>query len=730
MHKPHNTSTKESRLGNSRRSCASRFVPWALGLALVGAGCASVPAPLPELRVLTWEDKLGWMMRLEDQRILRDPNPPPPVVLVPATRTQPAIVATPSPSDLIRLLGDGEARVRRRAALALGRVGLPEAVQPLVGLLGDEEPEVRQMAAFALGLIGAAAARPALLAALGDADPEVQGRAAEALGTIGDPADATAVSVMVRTHIGAGALTGMVADDLTSPLPPAVEAARLGLYALVRFGSYEALAAAALDAGGQPVSNWWPVSYAIQRLGDPRSAPALLTLLNAPGRYTAAFAARGLGVMKAPAAAEPLREIVERRTAHRAVLIQAARALAAIGDSAAAPLVTRIVVDTDADATLRLEAMTTLSVLATTDSLDLLLDLLSDSSPAMRGAAIRALALVGADTLLAALSGLDPDPDWTVRAAEVAALAALPPERARARLGVLSQDQDARVVSAVVAALVASKAPGSETTLIEQLDADDFAVRAAAARGLGELAVASSVPALVEAYRAADGDSAYAARAAMLTALAQLDPTVARPLLEDALRDRNWAVRVRAAALLSEGGADVAEAVMRPAPAGRAITDQEWQALVSPRFSPHAYVETDDGVVEIELAILDAPLTVANFVALARAGFFDGVAIHRVVPDFVVQGGDPRGDGEGGPGYTIRDEINMRPYLRGTVGMALDWADTGGSQFFVTHSPQPNLDGRYTVFGHVVAGMDVVDRLTPGAVIRRVRIRDGETESP
>ena len=169
-------------------------------------------------------------------------------------------------------------------------------------------------------------------------------------------------------------------------------------------------------------------------------------------------------------------------------------------------------------------------------------------------------------------------------------------------------------------------------------------------------------------------------------------------------------------------------AAMRPATGGRPIAAEEWEALVAPPFSPHAYIETDRGVVEIELAILDAPLTVANFMALARKGFFDGTAIHRVVPDFVVQGGDPRGDGEGGPGYTIRDEINMRPYLRGTVGMALDWDDTGGSQFFITHSPQPHLDGRYTVFGTVVAGMDVVDRLAPWDVIRRVRIRDGVTE--
>jgi cyclophilin family peptidyl-prolyl cis-trans isomerase len=97
------------------------------------------------------------------------------------------------------------------------------------------------------------------------------------------------------------------------------------------------------------------------------------------------------------------------------------------------------------------------------------------------------------------------------------------------------------------------------------------------------------------------------------------------------------------------------------------------------------------------------------------------------VPNFVVQAGDDRGDDEGGPGYTIRDEINMRPYLRGTVGMARDWEDTGGSQFFITHSPQPHLDGRYTVFGHVVAGMDVVDQLAPGDRIRRVRIWDGVT---
>ena len=149
---------------------------------------------------------------------------------------------------------------------------------------------------------------------------------------------------------------------------------------------------------------------------------------------------------------------------------------------------------------------------------------------------------------------------------------------------------------------------------------------------------------------------------------------------------------------------------------------------VNPAVSTQVYLDTDRGTIQIELAVLDAPLTVENFVTLARKGYFNGLSVHRVVPDFVVQDGDPRGDGEGGPGYTIRDELNERPYLRGTVGMALDpWPDTGGSQYFIAHSPQPHLDAKYTVFGRVIAGMDVVDQIQQWDVIRRVRVWDGQT---
>jgi cyclophilin family peptidyl-prolyl cis-trans isomerase len=135
-----------------------------------------------------------------------------------------------------------------------------------------------------------------------------------------------------------------------------------------------------------------------------------------------------------------------------------------------------------------------------------------------------------------------------------------------------------------------------------------------------------------------------------------------------------------------------------------------------------ATIHTAKGQIMIELFPQDAPITVDSFITLARKGYFNNLTFHRVVPNFVIQGGDPRGDGEGGPGYQIRCEINTRPYTRGAVGMALSGKDTGGSQFFITHSPQPHLDGGYTVFGQVASGMEVVDRIARGDLIKGIEV--------
>src|SRR5215470_10606233 len=703
----------------------------ALSLLVFTSACASAPpAPTPVAVTppppVTWEEKLGWILRLEDQRLIRDPNPPAPAILVPASTGRPAIVAPPPPSDLLRLLKDDEARTRRRAALALGRVGLAEAIPALREALADSEFEVRQMAAFALGLIGDASARPALLNALKDSEPIVQGRAAEALGTIGDRSDAPAIAVMVKTWTQGGALNTVTPDDLGWPLAPPVEAVRLGLYALVRLGSYEGIASSVVNPNGAPVSAWWPIAFALGRSGDARAVPALTALLPTQGRFTAAFAARGLGALKAQNAAPALRDIVDKRQRDPAIVIEAIRALAAMADMPSHRVFEKVIAESESDSTLRLEAANALAGLHAPESLDFIIDLMSDPVPSIRGAAIRALAAIDSETFLTTLSGMDPDRDWTVRTAQADALAMLPGAQGEARLVAMLQDRDQRVIPAVLRALVAAKAPNAERILMDQLKADDFVVRVAAANGLASLKARSAIPALVDAYQAAAGDSTYVARAAILTAVNAIDPAAARALLQAALQDKDWAVRVKAAMLFRDQGVTDTAATMRPAPV-RPMDEATRQMLVAPQFSPHAFIQLDRGTIELELAITDAPVTVANFIDLARKGFFNGIAIHRVVPDFVIQDGDPRGDGEGGPGYSIRDELNQLPYLRGTVGMALDWKDTGGSQFFITHSPQPHLDARYTAFGRVVNGIEVVDRIQPWDVIRSVQIWDGTT---
>lgn len=158
-------------------------------------------------------------------------------------------------------------------------------------------------------------------------------------------------------------------------------------------------------------------------------------------------------------------------------------------------------------------------------------------------------------------------------------------------------------------------------------------------------------------------------------------------------------------------------------------TNADYTRAVSRRNgSVKAVLTTEKGTFTIDLMPEDAPLTVDNFIKLARSGYFNGLAVHRVVPNFVMQDGDPRGDGNGGPGWDIRCEINMLPYGRGAVGMALSGKDTGGSQWFVTHSPQPHLDGGYTVFGHVnESDMKIVDSIVRGDKILSVKIVEGKT---
>ena len=147
---------------------------------------------------------------------------------------------------------------------------------------------------------------------------------------------------------------------------------------------------------------------------------------------------------------------------------------------------------------------------------------------------------------------------------------------------------------------------------------------------------------------------------------------------------------------------------------------------IDPKKSYKATIETARGNIVIELYPQNAPKTVNNFVFLAKEGFYDGVLFHRVIMDFMVQGGDPTGTGRGGPGYKFEDETKGNPLKHGTgfLSMANAGPNTNGSQFFITHSPQPHLDGKHTVFGKVVEGQNVVDAIKQGDSMTKVTITE------
>jgi cyclophilin family peptidyl-prolyl cis-trans isomerase/HEAT repeat protein len=628
--------------------------------------------------------------------------------------------------QLDRYLHDADAGVRRRAALAAGRVGDAALAPSMMELMNDAEPEVRQMAAFALGLVGDRVAVDRLVAALQDPEAVVRGRAAEALGRIGGAGVAAAVARLVVDSTPPGPRPLTIRGDDPGSLADAWAPLRLGLLALARLKDPAAAQAALLD-GGRPRFDWWAATYVAMRVESPVLRPVLVAAVGSNDAFSRALGARGLGALKDPAALDLLAPLL--RDADAGVVVQALRALGAIGDPRAAALVAPLV--SAKNPLFVWEALRALPALHPDASLRAaVVALVGDERPWIRAAAFPVLARADREDFALVLSSLDPDPVWWVRGAVAGALAAAGDEMGETALLSALKDPDARVLPAVLEALRTARGPDAVDTLRRQLGHEDFAVRAAAAEGLAALKATGLTAALVAAYRRGLDDADPDARVAALDALAaQGDAGAWAALRSAAEADPARVVRSRAAALLRAAGREAP--APGPQPIDRAPADYR-EAMAPydpvpgvPLFTPRARLHTSKGVIEIHLNVVEAPLASAAFLDLARQGFYDGLAFHRVVPDFVVQGGDPRGDGSGGPGYTLRDEVGPRPYGRGAVGLALSGKDTGGSQFFITLSPQPHLDGNYTLFGWVAEGMEVAEEIRPGDTIERIEVWAG-----
>lgn len=160
------------------------------------------------------------------------------------------------------------------------------------------------------------------------------------------------------------------------------------------------------------------------------------------------------------------------------------------------------------------------------------------------------------------------------------------------------------------------------------------------------------------------------------------------------------------------------------------MSEKQWSSPPAMQIDPtktyHATIETNRGTISIEFFPKNAPKTVNNFVFLVKEGFYDGLLFHRVISDFMIQGGDPTGTGRGGPGYRFEDEVKGNPLTHdtGVISMANAGPNTNGSQFFITHSPQPHLNGKHTVFGKVVSGQEIVNAIRQGDTMTKVTISE------
>jgi cyclophilin family peptidyl-prolyl cis-trans isomerase/HEAT repeat protein len=371
------------------------------------------------------------------------------------------------------------------------------------------------------------------------------------------------------------------------------------------------------------------------------------------------------------------------------------------------------------------------------------LTIIHDRRPWIRVRATLALPKIDAEAAAKVAEGLSRDRDPLVRAAAVEALVGRNDERSIAIARRVSEDPFPRVRAKAFPALAVTETPLRELPH-DPIHDSDVVVRAAVARTAGlRLGTAATPPALAtealavldELWTGASGDSIPLVRTEVLTAAAASNAGDAgRDLLRRGLADPSREVRIVAVDLLRERHGEDHEDVLYPAtdePIEHYVEVLRWAETPRAAIVTVAREGFAPGRFTFRLDTAAAPLTAWNFARLAEDGFFDGFIVHRVVPNFVVQDGDPLGTGEGGPGYTIRDEVHPAPFWAGTVGMATAGKDTAGSQWFVTLTDTPRLDGRYTAFGSMVQHfVGVLMFVAPGDEILSIDVYEGDGTEP
>jgi len=617
-----------------------------------------------------------------------------------------------------------DAAVRARAAFALASVQDSSAVPLLVERLTDDpSPKVRADAAFALGQMPGDVPAEPLFRALDDTSPEVRRLAIEALGKTGTEED----------------LRRMVEQDLTVTLDPtlALSVARFGLRGIHDSLAVDRLVALLTETDDPTVRQHAAYYFGRMEASTPwqnraRDVRAELKT-SAPGDPAAMHLIRAVGRLDDPADDPLLFDALRGSTDWRA-RVSAATALAPRTDR---PTVIAALTESlnDSIPHVAITAAEVLSHATIAPSQSGALITWVDANPdrwRVVGRLLQCIARssddpVGRPFVQGIVRRYASQRSAVAQAAALPALAYLKTDRISPALTAAARSDDPRVAAAALSAIAdrwerrhagADRlSPARVSRYFEPLAAGvfraDVATINAAAPALADSAFATqgATGILTSTLEQLSTPDDLEGMTAILRALGEVPGSdVVTAALREQLQHEHPVIRATAAASLeNHTGTEV------PVDDGTVDTRPiDWSAAEALGRHPRLILETNRGRVVIEMDVEQAPQTVTTLTSLAREGAYEDVPFHRVVPNFVVQGGDvARYDGWGGPGFTIRSEFTRIPYQRGIAGIASAGKDTEGSQFFITHSMQPHLDGRYTAFGRVVEGMGVVDRLLP-----------------
>ena len=682
----------------------------ALPILILSLACTTTTAPPPSAETAQPAEPYG-MTVAEEARVL---------MLEDRREYDPAFTAewVKHPNPLHRV----------RIALALGRIGPhtfadadgdrlldPEEAQAgvteLTSMVTDSERNVREMVAFALGEIGDLKGAEGLIRLTGDSDFGVAAEAVEALSKLGEK-PSKPKDLLTRY---------LWMTDAKWPEGLRARAVRF----LFRFNDDTASAAAmdALNATSEAVRQ--EGAYALSRRAYLPARGPLELLLTDPNVLTRAYAATALGRNSDRAALPKLIDALG--DAHPGVRTNAAVAAGRVGAAHRiavhwdhAPRV--LAAADDPDPGVRAAAIDLLGLYGVVPIVrDKLLDVLKNGTQTERELAAGAIAkhfMPDTETFRVLDSGLTP---WaTVRVIEATAET----HHGMAVRARYANAPDAMVRAAVISAIADTQVDAQVEIIRAGLTDPDVVVRANALEKYLKVTVDPSnvwLPNLLKAEEAERGNAMNDARLNAIKAIAEWQRPQRAAFLRGLLEDADPVVRRLGADLIVEK-LDQPRPAYTPLPVAR--PQSEYEEIVRWSRTPHtATIHMTRGRIEMALLTQDAPMTAWNFAQLAQKKYYDNTSFMRVVPNFVIQGGDPRNDMSGGPGYVIRDEINLQKYTRGAVGMALSGPDTGGSQFFITHSPQPHLDGGYTIFGRVYDGMNgVVDQTERGDRVQTITI--------